>query len=105
MKYINFTVRNGGEASAQGDVYSYGIFVLEMFTRKRPIDKMLKDDFNFHNFANTALSKKLVQIVDPNLLKREVNELVVATEENGYDYNDHNDIEALEERIHIENIS
>jgi serine/threonine protein kinase len=92
----------GGEASAQGDVYSYGIFLLEKFTGKRPTDKMFKDGFNIHNFVNMALPEKLVQIVDPNLLKREVNELAVATEEDGYNYND---IEAVEESIHIENLS
>jgi serine/threonine protein kinase len=92
----------GGEASEQGDVYSYGIFLLEMFTGKRPIDKMFQDGFNIHNFVNMALPEKLVQIVDPNLLKREVNELAVATEEDGYNYND---IEAVEESVHIENLS
>ncbi|XP_059436726.1 probable LRR receptor-like serine/threonine-protein kinase At3g47570 [Corylus avellana] len=95
----------GGEASAQGDVYSYGIFVLEMFTGKRPTDKLFKDGFNLHNFVNMALPEKLGQIVDPNLFKREVNELVVATEEDGYNNNDHNDIEAIEESVHIENLS
>jgi serine/threonine protein kinase len=92
----------GGEASEQGDVYSYGIFLLEMFTGKRPIDKMFQDGFNIHNFVNMALPEKLVQIVDPNLLKREVNEFAVATEEDGYNYND---IEAVEESVHIENLS
>ncbi|XP_059457763.1 probable LRR receptor-like serine/threonine-protein kinase At3g47570 [Corylus avellana] len=95
----------GGEASAQGDVYSYGIFLLEMFTGKRPTDKMFKDGFNLQNFVNMALPEKLVQIVDPNLLKREVNELVVAIEEDGCNYNDQIDIEAAEESVHIENLS
>ncbi|XP_059458510.1 putative receptor-like protein kinase At3g47110 [Corylus avellana] len=95
----------GGEASTQGDVYSYGIFVLEMFTGKRPTDPMFKDGFNLHNFVTTALPEKLVQIVDPNLFKREVNELTVATEEDDYIDNNHNDIEAVEERIFIENLS
>jgi hypothetical protein len=79
-----------------------GFFLLEMFTGKRPIDKMFQDGFNIHNFVNMALPEKLVQIVDPNLLKREVNELAVATEEDGYNYND---IEVVEESVHIENLS
>jgi serine/threonine protein kinase len=95
----------GGEASAQGDVYSYGIFVLEMFTGKRPTDKMFKDGFNLHNFVNMGLPENLVQIVDPNLFKREVNELAVAPEEDGYNDNDHNEIEAVEERVILENLN
>jgi hypothetical protein len=52
--------------------------VLEMFKRKRPTDTMFKDGFNLHNYVNMALPEKLVQIVDPNLLKREVNKSAVA---------------------------
>ncbi|XP_059458517.1 putative receptor-like protein kinase At3g47110 [Corylus avellana] len=95
----------GAKASTQGDVYSYGILMLEIFTGKRPTNKMFKDGFNLHNFVNIALPEKLLQIVDPNLLKREIHELALATEEVGYNYNDHNDIEALEERVHIESLS
>jgi hypothetical protein len=80
----------GSEASTHGDVYSYRIFVLEMFTGKRPTNTMFKDGFNLHNFVTMALPEKLVQIVDPNLFKREVNELAVATEEDDYTNNDHN---------------
>ena len=92
----------GCEASTQGDVYSYGIFVLEVFTGKRPTDKMFKDGFNLHDFVKMASSEKLVQIVDPNLLTREVEDLEVATEEDDYNNNDHDDIEAVEERVLIE---
>jgi serine/threonine protein kinase len=90
----------GGKASTQGDVYSYGIFVLEMFTGKRPTDKLFKDGFNLYNFVNMALPAKLMQIVDPNLLTREV-----AAEEDDYNNDDHNDIEAVEERVLMENLS
>jgi hypothetical protein len=41
----------GGEASKEGDVYSFGIFAVELFTRKRPTDKMFGDNFNLHNFV------------------------------------------------------
>ena len=74
-----------GEASTEGDVYGYGIFLLEMFQGKRPIDKMFKDDLNLHNFAKMALPERLVQIVDPILLPREVEEtlaIAVAREDN-----------------------
>ena len=52
-----------------------------------------------------TLSKKLVQIVDPSLLTREVEDLEVATKEDDYNNDDHNDIEVVEERVLIENLS
>ena len=64
----------GGKASIEGDVYSYGILLLEMFLGKRPIDEMFKDGLNLHNFAKMALLDKLSQIVEPILISREVDE-------------------------------
>ncbi|XP_075644952.1 receptor kinase-like protein Xa21 [Castanea sativa] len=58
----------GGEASTEGDVYSYGVLVLEMFTGRRPTDDMFKDGLNLHNFVKMSLPKRLVQVVDPMLL-------------------------------------
>ncbi|XP_041000435.1 probable LRR receptor-like serine/threonine-protein kinase At3g47570 [Juglans microcarpa x Juglans regia] len=88
-----------GEASTQGDVYSYGIFVLEIFTGKGPIDSMFQDIFNLHNYVKMALPERFVQIVDPKLLNtRDLNEIETATEEEDV-------IVAEEERIQIENQS
>ncbi|XP_043694414.1 probable LRR receptor-like serine/threonine-protein kinase At3g47570 [Telopea speciosissima] len=61
----------GGRASIQGDVFSYGILLLEMFTGKRPTDHMFTDDLNLHTFAKTALSVHVMQILDPTFLLRE----------------------------------
>ncbi|KAJ9167172.1 hypothetical protein P3X46_021842 [Hevea brasiliensis] len=41
----------GDPVSKKGDVYSYGILLLEMFTAKKPIDESFKDDLNLHTFV------------------------------------------------------
>uniref|UniRef100_A0A2N9I4A1 non-specific serine/threonine protein kinase n=1 Tax=Fagus sylvatica TaxID=28930 RepID=A0A2N9I4A1_FAGSY len=69
----------GADASTMGDVYSYGILVLEMFTGRRPTDDMFKDGLNLHNFVKMALPKRLIHVVDPMLLPRETKEMGVAT--------------------------
>ena len=69
----------GGEALAEGDAYSFGILVLEMFTGRRPTNDMFRDGLNLHNFVKMALPKRLVQIVDSLLLPREAIEMGAAT--------------------------
>ncbi|XP_058210584.1 receptor kinase-like protein Xa21 [Rhododendron vialii] len=63
----------GSEMSAGGDVYSYGILLLEMITRKRPTDKIFEADLNLHKFARIALPEHVIEIVDPMLLTEETN--------------------------------
>ena len=58
----------GSEVSINGDVYSYGILLLELVTRKKPTDIMFEGDMNLYNFAKTALPDHVVDIVDSTLL-------------------------------------
>ncbi|KAG8656249.1 probable LRR receptor-like serine/threonine-protein kinase At3g47570 [Manihot esculenta] len=58
----------GCPASREGDVYSFGILVLEMFTGRRPTDEIFKDGLNLHSFVKTALPESLMQIIDPNII-------------------------------------
>ena len=86
----------GCEASIEGDVYSFGVFLLELFLGKRPTDEMFKDDINLHNFVKMALPEGLVQVVDQTLLIREIEEMpaaILAAREDNYE----NEIEADEE--------
>lgn len=58
----------GAPVSTSGDVYSYGILLLEMFTGRRPTADMFKDGHNLHNFVGTAFPDRIMEIIDPGLL-------------------------------------
>ncbi|KAL2555417.1 putative LRR receptor-like serine/threonine-protein kinase [Forsythia ovata] len=59
----------GGEVSTFGDVYSFGILLLEMFTGKMPTDDMFKEGLDLHKYVKNALPDRLDEIVDPPLLQ------------------------------------
>ncbi|XP_071916681.1 uncharacterized protein [Coffea arabica] len=57
----------GLAASTQGDVYSYGILLLEMITGRRPTDDIFVGDLDLHNYVNGVLHERVSEIVDPLL--------------------------------------
>ncbi|XP_030964498.1 uncharacterized protein LOC115985726 [Quercus lobata] len=69
----------GGEASTEGDAYSYGVLVLEMFTGRMLTYDMFKDGLNLHNFVKMTLPKRLAQVVDLMLLPRGAVEMGATT--------------------------
>ncbi|CAL2240760.1 unnamed protein product [Prunus armeniaca] len=71
----------GNEVWTQGDVYSYGILLLELFTGKRPTEKIFQGSVNLRNFVKTALPHQVEQIVDP-VLVQERGEGIVSTYNN-----------------------
>ena len=57
----------GSTISTQGDVYSFGIVMLEMLTGKRPTDAMFKDGSNIHAYVSNAFPEKIIEILDPSM--------------------------------------
>ncbi|GKV33879.1 hypothetical protein SLEP1_g42325 [Rubroshorea leprosula] len=55
--------------SKLGDVYSFGILLLEMITGKAPTDSMFKDNFTIHQLVKTRLLERVTDIIDPSLLQ------------------------------------
>ncbi|KAL3641346.1 hypothetical protein CASFOL_016314 [Castilleja foliolosa] len=61
-----------GKVSTSGDVYSYGIFLLELFTKKKPTDDMFNGEMSLKDWVYKALQENAVtEVVAPALLARE----------------------------------
>ncbi|KAL4606238.1 hypothetical protein ACB092_09G087300 [Castanea dentata] len=61
----------GSQVSTLGDIFSYGILLLEMFTGKKPIDEMFRDGLSIHKFTTMALPEHVMDIVDPSMFFEE----------------------------------
>ena len=59
----------GNEVSIQGDVYSYGILLLETFTGKRPTDSEFVQALGLRKYVEMALPERVANIIDQNLLQ------------------------------------
>ncbi|KAL6634734.1 hypothetical protein ACP70R_027405 [Stipagrostis hirtigluma subsp. patula] len=65
--YIAPEYGGGGYASTYGDVYSFGIVLLEMVTGKRPTDPMFKNGLNIVNYVQRSCPDKILDIVDATI--------------------------------------
>ncbi|KAK7246116.1 hypothetical protein RIF29_40975 [Crotalaria pallida] len=60
-----------GIVSIKGDVYSYGIMLMEVFTRKKPTDEMFVDGLSLRSWIQESYPRDIIHVVDPNLLEGE----------------------------------
>ncbi|XP_078177531.1 receptor kinase-like protein Xa21 [Carex rostrata] len=62
------------KVSTQGDVYSYGILLLEMFTGKRPTDDMFKDGMSLRTYVQAASPDRIMEIIDKSTILTDGND-------------------------------
>ena len=56
----------GSNVSTKGDVYSFGILLLEIFTARKPTDEMFKDGLNLYKFVSEVMlqQNQVLKMVD-----------------------------------------
>ncbi|GJU82163.1 kinase-like domain-containing protein, partial [Tanacetum coccineum] len=54
----------GNEMTSSGDVYSFGVLLLELMTGKKPTDNMFNEGLSIHKFASMALPDHIVDVID-----------------------------------------
>ncbi|KXG25915.2 hypothetical protein SORBI_3006G030700 [Sorghum bicolor] len=62
----------GCKISTGGDVYGFGVLLLEMLTAKRPTDRLFGNDLSLHKYVDLAFPNKINEILDPQMPHEDV---------------------------------
>ncbi|KAL3652191.1 hypothetical protein CASFOL_001872 [Castilleja foliolosa] len=71
LSYIAPEYGMGGFVSVKCDVYSYGIVLMEVFTRNRPNDEIFSGNLSLRTWVKDSMPNAVINIIDSNLLRRD----------------------------------
>ncbi|KAJ4718182.1 Receptor-like protein kinase [Melia azedarach] len=60
-----------GKVSIKGDIYSYGIILMETFTGIKPTDEFFDGELSLKNWVRYLLQNSMMELVDKSLLRRD----------------------------------
>ncbi|KAG9140313.1 hypothetical protein Leryth_023296 [Lithospermum erythrorhizon] len=60
-----------GLVSTKCDMYSFGIMLLEVFTRKKPSDEMFNEGSSLRSWVSDAASGSLFEVIDTTILQQD----------------------------------
>ncbi|GLJ52832.1 hypothetical protein SUGI_1125540 [Cryptomeria japonica] len=71
----------GGKVSTRGDIYSYGIMLLEMLTGKSPTNHMFVGGLELHKWVSMHFNNNLEEIIDMRMMEdtgqHEINQCLI----------------------------
>nr|XP_016483522.1 PREDICTED: probable LRR receptor-like serine/threonine-protein kinase At3g47570 [Nicotiana tabacum] len=76
LGYIAPEYGREGLVSTKCDVYSYGIMLMEIFTRTKPNDEMFDGDLSLKQWVSNSLPQAVREVIDANLIKPQDTHLI-----------------------------
>ncbi|XP_058722942.1 receptor kinase-like protein Xa21, partial [Vicia villosa] len=75
LGYVAPEYGSKGVISVKGDVYSYGIMLMEIFTAKKPTNEMFAEELTLKTWISESMAKSIMEIVDFNLASQHEKEI------------------------------